>query len=221
VENRIGIAGYTGSGKTTAANHLVSKGYRLLGFATPLYKLADIHSTPEIEWHSRVWGWTEDWLKPAGYNANQISWFAWEALKFMDKIEVVEGKNRTLLQKLGTEVGRAMDENIWTGIFEATVEKDPKAKIANDNLRFPNEMDNLVDLDFFTVFLDVPIEVRMERYEQEYGVRPTEEQLSHESEKHLPEIREKSDLIYDNTQGKERLYTMLDNVVKGHALLTR
>lgn len=211
---RIGIAGAAGSGKTTAANYLVEQGFQILGFATPLYKLGVIHNmTPQIEWHSRVWGWCNDHLVPAGYSESERWWFTYNTLDIMDDTPVQKGKNRTLLQFIGTEVGRALDENLWTNLFEAKVEELGDTKIINDNLRFPNEFDCLERLGFTTVFLDVPLSVRAERYEQEYGVIMSDTQLTHSSEAHLDDIRSKCDNVIENTHTQDDLYYHLDQVV--------
>lgn len=221
--SRIGIAGAAGSGKTTAASYLVDKyGFEILGFATPLYFLGEIHNFPEAEWHSRVYGWTLDRLQPLGYTDAERWRFVYDTLDVMDSTPVVEGKNRTLLQLLGTEVGRGLDENLWTKIFEYRVEKlGPDAKIINDNLRFPNELESLNRLDFTTLYIDVPLEVRAARYEQEYGKPMSAEQLSHSSEAHLEYIRQNSDYVFENTGDKNKLLVFLDSFVKNAAYTGR
>lgn len=215
--NRIGVAGYAGSGKTTVANKLVEEyGYKLLGFATPLYKLGAIHNTPWEEWHSRVYGWTLDYLKPAGYSLTERSRFHTNVLYVMDRVNVVEGKNRTLLQQLGTEVGRAMDENLWINLFESKVEElGPKAKIVNDNLRFFNEFDSLHRLGFVNVFIEVPQDIRASRYEAEYGVPMDQQQLSHSSEKDIEKIYKLCDMVYVNDKSKGEFLDFIDNLAKG------
>ncbi len=219
VIKRIGIAGAAGSGKTTAASYLVKEhGFTLLGFATPLYKLGDIHSTNPEEWHSRVFGWGLDYLEPLGHSLNTILNFTHDCLDVMNDIPVIEGKNRTLLQTLGTEVGRALDENLWTNIFEARVEElGPDAKIVNDNLRFPNEFESLQRLNFYNVYLETPDEVRSKRYEQEYGIPMNESQLSHASEAYLDDIKDKCDIVYHNIGRIEDIYQYIDDVINEKA----
>jgi hypothetical protein len=215
--NRIGVAGAAGAGKTTVAKHLVENhGFKLLGFATPLYLLGDIHREPESFWHSLIWGWTDEYLNPLGYGLREKTRFTDDAWNIMQEVPVQEGKNRTLLQLLGTEVGRALDENIWTNIFEAKVEElGPDAKIINDNLRFENEMDSLERLGFFTVYIETPDEIRSARYEAEYGVPMNPAQLSHASEKDLPKIRERCDvlLVNDDKLTKQHLTNWFTKLV--------
>ncbi len=214
---RIGIAGAAGSGKTTAANYLVEQGFQILGFATPLYKLGVIHSTtPQIEWHSRVWGWCNDHLAPAGYSESERWFFTYKTLDIMDDTPIQKGKNRTLLQFIGTEVGRNLDESLWTNLFEAKVEELGDAKIINDNLRFPNEFDCLKHLGFTTVFLDTPVNIRRERYEQKYGVPMTDGQLNHSSEAYLDEICDNCDVVIENTHALTDLYYHLDETIKNN-----
>ncbi len=216
-QKRIGVAGAAGAGKTTVANYLIDNfGFQLLGFATPLYALGAIHNKPKEEWHNRAYGWGYTYLEPMGFSDTDIFRFASDVWSVMEDTPVEEGKNRTLLQLLGTEVGRAWDEDLWTNIFEAKVEElGPDAKIVNDNLRFPNEMDSLERIGFTTVYLDTPADIRSVRYEQEYGVRMNEKQLSHASEAHLDEIRERSDFIYVNEGNLEELEGFLRLVLSG------
>jgi hypothetical protein len=137
----------------------------------------------------------------------------------MVRTEVVEGKNRTLLQLLGTEVGRSWDENLWTNIFEAKVEElGPNAKIVNDNLRFPNEFDSLERLNFTTIYLDTPTDIRASRYLREYGQPMNEAQLGHSSEAHLDEIRDRCDHVFLNTDNKGWLKGFLDETVTGKTI---
>lgn len=214
--NLIGVAGYAGSGKTTVAKHLVEKhGFQLLGFATPLYELGNIHNVPKDYWHSMVYGWTDKYLRPVEYMYRDRWNFVYNALDVMERVPVQEGKNRTLLQLLGTEVGRALDEDLWTKIFEAKVEElGPDARIVNDNLRFPNEMECLQRLDFWTIFIDVPIEIRAARYYDEYGVTMDVNQLAHSSEAYLEEIKFHVHEVYSNVGDKKDLIEFVDSVVK-------
>ncbi len=215
--NRIGIAGAAGSGKTTVANYLVKKyNFRILGFATPLYKLGEIHSkvTP-VDWLGAVVDWADEYLLPLGYSTSERWWFIYKTLDIMDETPIVKNKkNRTLLQFIGTEVGRGLDEDLWTNIFENKVEELGNARIINDNLRFLNEFDTLDRLGFITVFIETPLDLRMERYEKEYGEPMNEKQLSHSSEAYLDQIRDKCDLEIVNTGTIDLLHQMFDSLVQ-------
>ncbi len=216
-KTRIGVAGAAGAGKTTFANYLIDNfGFKLLGFATPLYELGAIHTKPSTEWVESLLEWTDEYLYPLGYDLLDRSQFVSNCIRVMKDVPVQEGKNRTLLQLLGTEVGRAWDENLWTNIFETKVEElGPDARIVNDNLRFPNEFDSLERLGFTTVFLETPSDIRAKRYEQEYGQPMNEAQLAHASEAYLDEIRNRSDFVYENTGNKERLEFFIRIVLSG------
>ncbi len=215
--NRIGIAGAAGSGKTTAANYLVKKyNFKILGFATPLYKLGEIHSkvTP-VDWLGAVVDWADEYLLPLGYSTSERWWFIYKTLDIMDETPIVRNKkNRTLLQFIGTEVGRGLDENLWTNIFENKVEELGDVSIVNDNLRFPNEFECLDRLGFVTIFIDVPLEMRNLRYVQQYGVEMTDEQLHHPSEAYLDQIRDKCNINYHNIDTIDFLHLFLDNLVQ-------
>lgn len=47
---------------------------------------------------------------------------------------------RRLMQTLGTEWGRYLDENFWTGVMDAKLDQHPAGRrIVIDDMRFPNE----------------------------------------------------------------------------------
>lgn len=212
---RIALGGGFGSGKTTAAKYLVEDhGFTILGFATPLYELADLHRLPRIRWPEEIARWTARNLTPL-LSPPELEEFAWLALEAFRQTPVVEGKNRTLLQRLGTEVGRRIDPRLWIRLFARNVrELGPDAKICNDNLRFENEFYACRDLGFRTVYLDVPKGLAAARYEAEYGQPPTPEQLAHSSEGELETIRLLCDHVLDNSGGLARLYVALDGLVR-------
>jgi hypothetical protein len=205
---RIGIAGAAGSGKTTAASYLVEEhGFTVVGFATPLYDLGKIHNSNPEEWHPRIYGWAVDHLEPLGFSNNDIWSFTERAWDVMQKTPVVEGKNRTLLQELGTGVGRNFYEHLWTDIFEKKVEELGDVPIVNDQCRFKNELATLDRLGFKIIFLELEESLREKRYLEMYGITMTEEQKNHSSEKDLPYIKDVADFIIDNSQDIDHLYS--------------
>lgn len=117
-------------------------------------------------------------------------------------------KDRELLQWLGTEWGRSINENIWSVLARADVDRNlslsDKSVILFEDLRYPNEFDCLHD--GLRVRLECPFEVRKER-----GESVTEERRNHSSETGLDEY---------SAQGKFDMYfhtdkEPLDDVVKG------
>lgn len=90
----IGIVGKARSGKTTAANHLVSKyGYQIVSCAEPLKQLLieALHACPppaHVEKHGHF-----SWEDRIRHNRSDFS--------------------RWLMQFVGTDIGRALDPEIW------------------------------------------------------------------------------------------------------------
>ena len=212
--SRIAIGGGFGSGKTTAARYLVEEhGFKILGFATPLYELAELHRMPRVRWPEEIARWTAQNLT-AIFTPLQLDAFAWWSLEAFCAIPVEEGKNRTLLQRLGTEVGRGIDPDLWTKLFARRVRAlGPDAKIVNDNLRFVNELECCRDLGFKTLFLDIPPALAAVRYEREYGRGATPEQQAHASEAELGDVRLMCERVYNNSRARDWLYRALDDLV--------
>lgn len=215
--NRVAISGGLCAGKTLAAGYLMGHWqYELLGFATPLYKLAEIHAkyTGTLrDYKVREWI-TENIVPLNEYGMYALTVLANRIIEVFDKHEPVRGKNRTLLQELGTEVGREFDENLWVKLFErALSDRGPDARVVNDNLRFPNEIDSCERTGFVKVYLDVDPEVQAERYLKTYGV-PIETVNAHKSEAYLGLARERADYVFDNSSKlTSPLFAFLEDVV--------
>lgn len=211
----IGIAGDFCAGKTTAAEFLVKEhGFSILGFGTPLYELGEIHLRDDYDWNASLKCWITKNLVPLGYNFQQRASFRTGVLEAFATHRRTGGKNRSLLQTVGTEIGRSIDEEMWIKVFTLRAESlGPGAKVVNDNVRYPNEMDAIEHLGFTTVYLDVIPEAAAERYEKEYGELPTQEQLAHSSEAYKREIRLRSEYVFDNSGDPEKLRRFLNGVV--------
>jgi hypothetical protein len=113
----IGLSGYARAGKDTIGDYLVELGYERASFAAPIRKALYT-------------------LNPYATNSIRIQevidTHGWEGSKEVDP-EV-----RLLLQRLGSDVGRAMiDNDIWVDL---TLKAIPDgAKIVFTDCRFPNE----------------------------------------------------------------------------------
>lgn len=127
----VGLTGYAGSGKSTAAQYLVERhGFTRLSFAAPLKKMLRT-------------------LNPY-VAANPLPHMDSEPLRVNDlfvtmteqqiKESPAGDEYRRLLQVLGTDCIRAVDDDFWikavTAVIEAT---DPEGKYVLDDVRFPNE----------------------------------------------------------------------------------
>ena len=113
----IGLSGYARAGKDTIGDYLVQLGYERASFAAPIRKALYT-------------------LNPYASNSTRIQdvidEYGWEGSKTVDP------EIRLLLQRLGSDVGRAMiDNDIWVDL---TLKDIPDgAKIVFTDCRFPNE----------------------------------------------------------------------------------
>lgn len=106
---------------------------------------------------------------------------------------------RRMMQTLGTEWGRALDENFWVNAMEARLTRrvPPYPRIVVDDLRFPNEYDMLKRRGALMVKIVRPGE----------SVTP-----SHPSEGALDSHH--FDVTINNDGTLEDLYTQVDRLVK-------
>lgn len=113
----IGVSGYARAGKDTIGDYLVELGYERASFAAPIRK-ALYTLNPYLSNSKRTQGIIDE--------------HGWEGSKTVDP-EV-----RLLLQRLGSDVGRAMiDNDIWVDL---TLKGIPDgAKVVFTDCRFPNE----------------------------------------------------------------------------------
>ena len=213
------ISGGLCAGKTTAAEYLkVNHKFNILGFATPLYILCAIHHLPEERWKPGIKGWIAEYLVPTErYSEDQLDEFLHQVLLAFDTTERDPGKNRTLLQRVGTEVGRAFDPDLWVNLFEDKLTSlGDDARVVNDNLRFPNEIEASDNLGFVKVYLDIDPELQKKRYKTIYGKDLTKEQLSHKSEAHLELAYDRADAVFNNSYNRpEPLYAFLEDLLYG------
>lgn len=122
----IGVVGFIGSGKGTAADILVKKhGFTKLSFADTVKDAT-----------AAIFGWPRHLLE--GETAESRAWREEKDEWWSEKT----GKHitpRNMLQLMGTEVGRDMiDPNIWVYSLERRLELYPNVVIAD--VRFPNEI---------------------------------------------------------------------------------
>lgn len=114
----IGLTGYKGSGKTTAANYLVAHGFVRISFAEPLKQMLI------------TMGLTEEHI----YGDKKET-----------PLEILGGKTpRWAMQTLGTEWGRQLIcDDLWVRVAEASVCKaltgTPRYSAVIDDCRFLNE----------------------------------------------------------------------------------
>lgn len=114
----IALSGPAGSGKSTAAAHLVSKGYTLIKFAGPLKAMC------------RAIGLDDEHIE-GDLKERPLGW--------------LQGKSpRQFMQMLGTEFGRdCIGPHFWVGLWEraALDVLDQGGRVVVDDCRFANEAD--------------------------------------------------------------------------------
>jgi hypothetical protein len=180
---KIGIAGKMASGKTTVADNLCKHyGFVKFSLATKLKALCALHQP----------GWEEDGTFPVVLQHVQdllphddfrtTSEVAREIIGVFHDIPVVEGKNRRLLQVVGTDVIRKYHENAWVDYLVRHIEEQMVPNAVIDDVRFPNEVRDLRTFRYRVVRLRVDEDERISRLEDLYGRKPTDEELQHPSE---------------------------------------
>ncbi len=114
----IGLWGYAGAGKDTAAEALVADGWTRAAFAGPVYT-ALLALDPKVADH----GWrVSDVVHEQGWDSAKRSY----------------PEVRRLLQRMGTEAGRRVHgENVWIDALFRTV--DPGQRVVITDVRFENE----------------------------------------------------------------------------------
>lgn len=113
----IGLAGYAGAGKDTAAQGLIAQGWQRIAFADAVREAAAALD-PLVSGNARL----SEIVLQAG----------WEGAKQLPEV-------RRLLQRLGTEAGRDIHgDDCWLRIAERKV-KAATAPVVITDVRFPNE----------------------------------------------------------------------------------
>lgn len=129
----VGLSGYAGSGKDTAAEALIAKGFTRVSFFDKAREVAlalnplipvvvpGIRGAADQTTYVRL----ADWVEAHGWT---------EAKR---NLEV-----RNLLQRLGTEAGRrVLGENVWV---DAVMRDLPDGNLVFTDMRFPNEYDAVI-----------------------------------------------------------------------------
>jgi len=128
----IALTGYAQAGKSTVANYLVERhGFTRVSFAAPLKKMLRTLN-PHIQ---------------SGNGCTRrlsVLWEEYEGNETAIKSSGYGDEYRRLLQVLGTDCIRAVDDNFW---IEAAANQmtDPTASYVFDDCRFPNEAAFILD----------------------------------------------------------------------------
>lgn len=114
------------SGKSTAAQVFLAHGYVHVSFAEPLKKM----------------------IRTLLVNAGMDETIAWRHTNLDLKEEVIPGLNvtaRKLMQTLGTEWGRLIDQDLWVNLAKVNIANllDRGYNVVVDDVRYRNEADML------------------------------------------------------------------------------
>lgn len=165
----IAIVGEFAAGKTTLADYLVQHyGYTRVSFAHRLKEVA-----------------------AAVYNGGLPIEKNLMYPVVKSDIGGCELSGRAILQELGQSV-KALDEHFWIRWLLADIDAGlyGDGPFVSDDTRFPYEADALRTRGFMVARLSTPTPVRLTRYEQLYGRRPTDAEMRHPSEVESRKIEE-------------------------------
>lgn len=189
---KIAIAGKAGSGKSVAAKHLAEEyGFERMLLAGKLKEICSLHGnahqTNEVVWldaYNGIISHVRDLfpMRDEG-GVKRIVDHVWEA--FLAR-PYVEGKNRALLQCVGTDIFREFNETVWVDYLILKAHEFDNVVV--DDVRFCNEFDALREDGWVMVYCAVPDDVRAARLEKCYGRPLTEEEANHPSERDLDNI---------------------------------
>jgi len=161
----IAIVGGFAAGKTTLSEGLVQHGYTRVSFARYLKEIV-----------ANVYNY--------GKPIEKSHYFTVYGLDGVER----RITGRGLLQEFGQSV-KAMDRNFWIRAMLNDINYGESGRpFVTDDCRFPYEADALREAGFKIVKLDTPLDTRIKRYHQTYGVYPTPAELVHPSEIELVDI---------------------------------
>lgn len=128
----IGLTGYAQAGKSTVAQHLVEQhGFIRVSFAAPLKKMLRTLN-PIIDITDNEGG-----QEYGEVRVGELFKLGWTEAQIKEDLNMGP-EYRRLLQVLGTDCVRAVDEDFWIQAAERQM-TDPTANYVFDDCRFPNE----------------------------------------------------------------------------------
>ena len=151
---RIAFCGPRGTGKTTLARHLEERhGFARMSLATPIKRIIAECPQNSYERHQYLLQWARELF--SGSLVLQAR-FATEAAKVL----ATERDPGRRAQLLGTDVGRALDQEVWIRYLLTHL---PDGHVAVDDVRFVNECEALRRAGFRLVRLTAPPDVLVAR----------------------------------------------------------
>ena len=171
----VALFGQMYAGKSTIADALTDAGYHRLSFAGPLKNVAALAYGPINK--------TEDYATSESVND-------WTGIRLKS--------GRQILQEVGQTI-KAVDRDFWLKCFFRDADNYLGVPLVVDDGRFLFEYQALRDSLWLCVGVRTEDSVRWQRAVSLNGREPTPEEKNHESERQVPEILDKCDIIVDGT----------------------
>ncbi len=196
---RIAFCGPRGTGKTTLARYLEERhGFARMSLAAPIKRIIAECPTDSHERHQYLLQWAAE-LFP-GRIVLQAR-FATEAAKVL----VTERDPGRRAQLLGTEVGRALDQEVW---IRYLLEHLPDDHVVVDDVRFRNECETLRATGFRLVRLTAPPEVLAARLATRAAERRDPDHASERGLEGIPD--DYWDAVFDTSEPWEATAARLE-----------
>lgn len=213
----IAFIGRAASGKSTATKMLIeAHGYTRVGFADPIRALGGLHDSrgpSSNDWSDLIRRWTYEYRVPDVLTMQEVAALENGILDAFNTYPRVEGKNRELLQNIGTHVGRGIDDYLWIRL--ALTRADELERATLDDCRFENEAHALKQKGWTLVYVWASSTTLDRRYASLYGAPMTEKQKRHISESGIPALRPLCDyVIHNDTDDLKSLYNEVEFVAQ-------
>jgi len=203
MRQRIAFAGPRGTGKTTLADYLVKlHGFTRCSLAAPIKRIIAEAPQDSHERHQFLLRWGRE-LFPGSIVLQAR--FATEAARAL----AAERDPGRRAQLIGTDVGRALDQEVW---IRYLLHNLPAGPVVVDDVRFRNECEALRQNGFLLVRLTAPPDVLAARL----AARPGERRdPSHPSEHGLEELPDDYwDAVWDTSEPVETTVARLEALVR-------
>jgi len=201
---RIAFCGPRGTGKTTLADYLVKlHGFTRCSLAAPIKRIIAEAPADSYDRHQYLLAWARELYPLAGMNVHAK--FASGAARVLS----TERDPGRRAQLIGTDVGRALDQEVWIRYLLTHL---PDGPIVVDDVRFRNECEALRAAGFRLVRLTAPPEVLAARL----AARAAEQRdPGHVSERGLEGIPDDYwDAVLDTSEPMETTIARLEAIVK-------
>jgi cytidylate kinase len=119
--------------------------------------------------------------------ADPIKEIASELLDVKDK---TDPRARKILQMIGTEWFRSIDDLVWVKYMKKRIDRDANKRVVCDDVRFMNEAESTLGWGWRLIYLDSPLEIRKQRCINRDGVF-NDALLNHPSETGVDDILDK------------------------------